>query len=364
MSGTAELIRPPHQADSGTGVHLFTQDKIFNPFTAPVEIGFRIAEVNLLFTNMTLEGAQSARILRQFNEMHSSQDPKARAIFNGEGLSRDYPKKVVVANGFSPPPELILETLEEYIQEPYAPFLNNCPVIQSGKNNFQTARSLQLDMMQAMIGIKSNDFLVPFNRWVQGLGHNVMFGYDEPNELQTETFFDLVNTLEFQAGKDEVTGIGLSAGGMFQELAADYLLRKHGRPVVNMVVKGGSPEITQNTISDFSEASHHPTGVMGMVHGIAKRRMSEDPIRSQKYENSSLLEEMMIDYSFRGPDPRIKIVTYYSKTDSTVPQPQDPTQAIEVGGTHMAILYQPALLAHLGRLLSLPNTTIPQQMAA
>lgn len=357
MSRT-ETLGPPPQADTGFNPSFLrsspsSQEKTFDPYMAPFEIPFRRTEVGLLLGSMANEGAITGMQLEKFNKMPISSDTEMRRIFFGEGLSRDYPKKVVVANGFSPPPEYLIEALEDYIQEPYSAFLQD-PFSQTLFQSIHNIRNLNLSAMQAMIGIKSNDFLVPFNRWVERLGHDVMFGYDEPNELQTETFFNLVETLEFQAGNREVTGIGLSAGGMFMELAADHLLQKHGRPIVNTVIKGGSPEITQDTISEFSSAARRPNGVMGLVHGIAQRRMSEDPMRSEKYDGFSVLEEMMIDYALRGPDPRIEIVTFYTEGDSTVPQPQNPNQATEVGGTHMGILYQPKLLDKVGRILARP----------
>jgi len=367
MSRT-ETLGPPLQADTGFDPSFLRsspspQEKKFDPIMAPFEIPLRRTEVGLLLGSMANEGAITGMQLEKFSKMSLSSDPEMRRIFSGDELSKDYPKKVVVANGFSPPPEYLIEALEDYIQEPYSALIQD-PFSQTLFQSVHNVRNLNLSAIQAMIGVKSNDFLVPFNRWVERLGHDVMFGYDEPNELQTETFFNLVETLEFQAGNGEVTGIGLSAGGMFMELAADHLLQKHGRPVVNTVIKGGSPEITQDTISEFSNAARHPNGVMGLVHGIAQRRMGEDSMRSRKYEGFSVLEEMMIDYALRGPDSRIEVITFYTEGDSTVPQPNDPNQATEVGGTHMGILYQPKLLDKVGRILARPYQNQGLRLAA
>ena len=108
MSRT-ETLGPPLQADTGFDPSFLRsspspQEKKFDPIMAPFEIPLRRTEVGLLLGSMANEGAITGMQLEKFSKMSLSSDPEMRRIFSGDELSKDYPKKVVVANGFSPPP--------------------------------------------------------------------------------------------------------------------------------------------------------------------------------------------------------------------------------------------------------------------
>lgn len=338
----------PDRSPNPTPNFLFpSRDAIDNFF----DLTLAITQLQLAAGELGVETTSAALSMVAFYSLERSRDPADRALFRGDHVNTNH--RIILAPGFEPPPEFLWEAAENRLLKPYEK-LTNGTFFGFGLQPFRAMRQQYLESLAGLTQYKSRDMLEGFKSWLERMGNTVSYGLESPNTLQTENLLELTERTEDLAGDGSVIGIGHSAGGEFIELVADYLYKKHGRPVINTIIKIGSPEITPKMLDRFEELAIHD-GLGGLVHEAAKRCMDKDPLRGADGRFSQV-QQYLLEYANRGINPMLKEVIYYSKGDIIVPKPER-SGAIEVGGPHSTLMYQKRLLEHLStRVLSTPNS--------
>lgn len=318
-----------------------------------------LLRIPFVWAELTSEAIHAKYSKNVFRALATSTSTKERALFYGTHV-KPTKHKIVLTPGFFPPPEYILEAMEERVMQPLENFINAVPFLQSGLNFMRDSRKTYLDMVTKIIGYRSQDGLNDFKLWLERMGNQVIYGLESENRLTTENLNELVaRAEEFKnegGEKQELVFIGHSGGGVLNKLARFILTKKYGRDVVEKIVTIGSPEINARILDRFDELAKED-GLGGIVHAVAKRCMREDPLRGLANKESSGLQELLHNYAGKNKKDPYEVI-YYSDYDIIVPKPE--SVAIEVGGPHITLPYQKRLLKHLSEhVLSSPKINSP-----
>jgi hypothetical protein len=295
--------------------------------------------------------------MRTFSNLASS--PKGsleRSLYEGTHVEpSDY--LVFMVQGFSPSIQTLTRVAEDKVFAPTRKLVENTtwkPFVDTGIDLFQSIEKNWMEFAEHLSFIRSNDVLIPFGKWLGRWGNEVRVGLDRDNTLQTDDLFDLINYVKEQHEENpdkKIVLFGISAGGMYSMLAADYLYEEFG-VLVDHVVTAGSPEISPETNEAFLNMTKE-AGLGGLVHLASQEYMKND-LRRGKNPKYSLLQELMIRYGEKGGNPAVKIRRYNAPGDTIVPDTFS-TGAIEIPGHHATLYYRPEFIADFSKTLSTPR---------